>query len=391
MKSFLAVLLSALALLNGQSYPCSTLVHTMDRQVGSLVCGAMPSTTQIQYFWTLASKNTVSGAITNVQHPVESLIAACGGGGSKGNCAYGYSENIGSSPSGGYSWVFIGKAPHPGGNPGFNGTPQQGWGCGFQDSQNANPVDVPKLTCPCVSSTCGQNGCPACKVCPTPNSQCVSSFFGGQHTMQQNLCAYPPNGCPTQYTLAYTGNQQPCCVNEGSPIFVDWDDSGNHLTSVENGVKFDFFGSGTPVQVAWTAPGSTNGWLVLAPGGKLPTPMTAKSMFGNLMPQPSSPDPNGFTALKQFDANGDRRIDKDDAVFQDLYLWIDANHNGVVDSGELKTMEEVGIRGFGTEYHTTDKVDQWGNQFRYAGKVFLKGGDKERIFDVILGYKSCSQ
>lgn len=54
-------------------------------------------------------------------------------------------------------------------------------------------------------------------------------------------------------------------MRTGTPIIVDVDGSGYHLTSAKDGVRFDFFGSGTPVQMAWTAKASTNAFLVKGP------------------------------------------------------------------------------------------------------------------------------
>jgi hypothetical protein len=206
--------------------------------------------------------------------------------------------------------------------------------------------------------------------------------------MLQNVCAYPSNsGCATQYSLFTVGNG-PCCINEGSPIIIDVDGSGYNLTSAENGVKFDFFGEGSPVQIAWIAPGSTNGWLVLDPDN---APITsAKQMFGNLTPQPPSQDSNGFLALAQYDLNGDGWIDAKDAIWTSLRLWQDTNHNGVTDPGELHTLDNLGVVGISVKYRLSKKTDQYGNQFRYVSKMRITDGTEpkevERIYDVILKF-----
>ena len=99
-------------------------------------------------------------------------------------------------------------------------------------------------------------------------------------------------------------------------------------------------------------------------------------MFSNFAPQTRIPGepPNGFLALAEFDkpengGNDDGAIDEKDAVFGRLRLWRDANHNGVVDPGELATPVSVGISGFNLDYHRSRSADQYGNSFRYRAKV----------------------
>src|SRR5215472_4965557 len=73
---------------------------------------------------------------------------------------------------------------------------------------------------------------------------------------------------------AYATTCPPCpadqscsCRNSQSPIIIDVDGSGFHLTSVARGVRFDFYGNDHPIQMAWIAPGSTNAFLVLPRNG----------------------------------------------------------------------------------------------------------------------------
>jgi hypothetical protein len=51
----------------------------------------------------------------------------------------------------------------------------------------------------------------------------------------------------------------------------------------------------------------------------------------------------GFDHLSDHDENGDNRIDANDAVFDALRVWVDANGDGKTDPGELKTLDELGI------------------------------------------------
>src|SRR5439155_25590332 len=113
-------------------------------------------------------------------------------------------------------------------------------------------------------------------------------------------------------------------------------------------------------------------------------------LFGNMTTQPASNTPNGFLALAVFDdpasgGNGNGFIDPGDAIFTRLRVWIDANHNGISESGELHTLQELGIFKIGLRFAKTPFSDQYGNAYRYRGSIW--SGDeheKDVCYDVFL-------
>lgn len=157
-----------------------------------------------------------------------------------------------------------------------------------------------------------------------------------------------------------------------SPIIIDTEAEGFHLTSAENGVLFDISGTGHPIQIAWTDEHYHNAFLALPGSDGLVH--NGKQLFGNFTPQPASPDPNGFLALAEFDkpqngGNGDGVIDEQDAVYSRLRLWIDENHDGICQANELHTLPEMAVYSLALSYFESRRTDEFGNQFRYRARV----------------------
>jgi hypothetical protein len=174
-----------------------------------------------------------------------------------------------------------------------------------------------------------------------------------------------------------------------TPIIIDTDGEGFHLTSAENGVTFDIRGDGQPMRISWTAPGYHNAFLALDRDGS-GTITSGKELFGNVTPQPQSATPNGFLALAEFDkpengGNGDGVIDEHDAVFSKLVLWIDDNHDGISQPSELHGLSEFGIHSLSISYFESRKTDEFGNQFRYKARVNPRKEDRDSRDETVAG------
>lgn len=162
------------------------------------------------------------------------------------------------------------------------------------------------------------------------------------------------------------------CEPDNSPIIVDVSGKGFQLTSAANGVEFDISGTGHLIQIAWTAAGADNAFLALP--GEDGIVHNGKQLFGNFTPQPASSTPNGFAALAVYDlrasgGNVDGVIDARDAIFSSLRLWIDANHDGICQPGELRPLLSLGVETISLHYRLAKRQDEFGNRFRYRSRL----------------------
>jgi hypothetical protein len=67
---------------------------------------------------------------------------------------------------------------------------------------------------------------------------------------------------------------------------------------------------------------------------------------------------NGFEALKEYDENKDGVIDAKDNIYNSLQLWQDSNSDGVTDTGELHTLNELGVASINLDYSTATDYEK---------------------------------
>lgn len=211
----------------------------------------------------------------------------------------------------------------------------------------------------------------------------VDSFYA------EAACQPPPGGCPIEGSV---WDPVACECTEGCPLLLDTDDDGFELTDHSGGVLFDLNSDGQKERVSWTKAGSDDGWLVLDRNGNGVVD-NGSELFGNFTSIHSTGDVplalDGFQALRGSEGPTwgpsvpDGVIDQRDAVYSQLQIWRDSNHDGVSQPNELASLPSLGLVKLDTNFKITRRLDEHGNSFRLRAPSYWLQEDgkiKRRLF-----------
>ena len=300
----------------------------------------------------------------------------------------------------------------PGGNPCLNGTvttktvqasdATKSGSCITAARPTPTPTPTPEPD-PCASQVEGSGLVIANALCEgdggdlteSGSTECNDGIDNDQDGMvdcDDPSCPRCPSGCSNYqqelcFAVGAMGCWQGMCY---TPILIDVNGDGYKMTNAANGVSFKVLPNLRVARLSWTAENSDDAWLVLDRNGNA-TIDSGEEQFGNATPQPWSVEKNGFKALAQYDSifyggNEDGVIDGLDAVFAQLQLWCDRNHNGISEPDELSDLPSAGLFGIDLNYKEWKKVDEFGNPFRYRAKLLDGSGHSlgKWAFDVFL-------
>lgn len=153
------------------------------------------------------------------------------------------------------------------------------------------------------------------------------------------------------------------CVPYNSPILVPLTRSQDyHLTSVGDGVMFDFESDGVPERMAWTARNSRLAFLAMDTDGDGKITSGRELVGDRLAPGQQ----NGWDALTSLAPPEATALHEGHEVFQRLLLWEDRNHDGVSQASELQPASNL-LSEIGLGYVPYKRRDGHGNKFMFQG------------------------
>ncbi|MDN0015033.1 calcium-binding protein [Acinetobacter sp. VNH17] len=141
------------------------------------------------------------------------------------------------------------------------------------------------------------------------------------------------------------------------PLSLDLDNDGKISTLSKNpGVYFDLDNSNFAEKTSWIAP--QDGLLVLDRNGNGKIDGGAELFGTETFLADGSLAGNGYIALQELDDNHDGEISEADEIYHQLRVWQDINSNGVSESNELKSLQELNIKSINLNYESHSTVDE---------------------------------
>ena len=125
------------------------------------------------------------------------------------------------------------------------------------------------------------------------------------------------------------------------PLAIDLDGDGIETIGADGTVIFDHDGDGIKTGTGWVS--ADDAFLALDLNGN-GTIDTGAELFGvDTVKSNGEFAVDGFDALRELDSNSDGIFDQQDAQFENVSVWRDANQNGISEAGELVSLTDSGV------------------------------------------------
>ncbi|MGJ8569716.1 MAG: tandem-95 repeat protein [Hoeflea sp.] len=137
------------------------------------------------------------------------------------------------------------------------------------------------------------------------------------------------------HEIAFNKDLSGVVAGDADPIILDLNGDGVDLSAT---TAFDIDADGIPDLIGWAGP--EDGVLAVDLDGS-GIIENGSELFSEVFNGGSHTD--SLAALATLDSNGDGVIDAQDAEFDNILVWQDANSDGISQAGELQTLAERGI------------------------------------------------
>ena len=168
------------------------------------------------------------------------------------------------------------------------------------------------------------------------------------------------------------------------PLALDLDGDGIETVATKGfaGALFDHRSQGIRTATGWIS--ADDGLLVRDLNGNGIIDNGAELFGDNTKLADGSFAKHGYAALAELDSNGDGIVSAADAAFQTLRVWQDLNQDGISQTNELRTLEELGIQSLDVTYKDVNKNLGNGNTLAQQGSYTKKDGTTAQAGDLLL-------
>ncbi len=139
------------------------------------------------------------------------------------------------------------------------------------------------------------------------------------------------------------------------PLIIDFGAAGIELKSLDHGVNFDLDNNGFAEKTAWIGP--EDGFLAYDRNGSGRIDNGGELFGDQVIMENGKKSVSGFEALSELDEDGNGVIDSGDSAYNNLLVWIDANHNGKSEVGEMASLEQAGVESISLDFKETSLID----------------------------------